>query len=112
MDYFFLANDDLSTFYSSLSTVLSTSANEAQAETNLIEHQTAHNVLRHLIIADGKRQKKNQQDTSKYFLHLPLVLDWTFFFYLALVSTLLDSISPDTLRTWILCNRGCFIFVM
>jgi hypothetical protein len=44
--------------------VLSTSSAEPQAETNLIEHQTAHNVLRHLIIADSKRQKKNQQETS------------------------------------------------
>jgi len=86
-------NDDLSSFYTSLSTVLSTSSVEAQSETNLIEHQTAHNVLRHLIIADGKRQKKNKQNST-------------------LVSTLLSSISPDTLRTWILCNRGCFIFVM
>jgi len=86
-------DDDLSAFYTSLSTVLSTSSVEPQAESNLIEHQTAHNVLRHLIIADGKRQKKDQQKQT-------------------LVSTLLSSISPDTLRTWILCNRGCFIFVM
>ena len=41
---------------------------EPQSETNLIEHQTAHNVLRHLIIADGKRQKKNKQNQSKIFL--------------------------------------------
>ncbi|CAF2570223.1 unnamed protein product [Rotaria sp. Silwood2] len=86
-------DDDLSSFYTSISTVLSTSSVEAQSETNFIEHQTAHNVLRHLIIADGKRQKKNKHDQT-------------------LVSTLLSSISPDKLRTWILCNRGCFIFVM
>jgi pumilio family protein 6 len=85
--------DDLSAFYTSLSDVLSASSVEPQAETNLIEHQTAHNVLRHLIMADGKRQKKNPQKST-------------------LVSTLLSSISPDILRTWILCNRGCFIFVM
>jgi pumilio family protein 6 len=85
--------DDLSAFYTSLSEVLSASSVEPQAETNLIEHQTAHNVLRHLIMADGKRQKKNPQKST-------------------LVSTLLSSISPDILRTWILCNRGCFIFVM
>ncbi|CAF1418241.1 unnamed protein product [Rotaria sordida] len=86
-------DDNLSSFYTSISTVLSTSSVEPQAETNLIEHQTAHNVLRHLIIADGKRQKKNKHNQT-------------------LVSTLLSSISPDTLRTWILCNRGCFIFVI
>ncbi len=61
----FKADDDLSSFYTSLSTILSTSSVEPQAETNLIEHQTAHNVLRHLIIADGKRQKKNKQKSSK-----------------------------------------------
>jgi len=86
-------DDDLSVFYTSLSEAMSASSVEPQAETNLIEHQTAHNVLRHLIIADGKRQKKNKQNQT-------------------LVSTLLSSISPDILRTWILCNRGCFIFVM
>jgi len=86
-------DDDLSLFYTSLSTALSNSSVEPQAETNLIEHQTSHNVLRHLIIADGKRQKKNKQKTT-------------------LISTLLSTISPDILRTWILCNRGCFIFVI
>jgi len=86
-------NDDLTAFYKELSSTLSTSSVEPQAETNLIEHQTAHNVLRHLIIADGKRQKKDKQKTT-------------------LVSTILSTISPDVLRTWILCNRGCFIFVM
>jgi len=29
-----------------------------------------------------------------------------------LVSTILSTISPDILRAWILCNRGCFIFVL
>jgi hypothetical protein len=65
---YYLADDDLTAFYTSLSDVLSTSSVEAQAETNLIEHQTAHNVLRFLIIADGKRQKKNKQDQSKISL--------------------------------------------
>jgi len=51
-------DDDLSALYTSLSSILNDSSVEPQAETNLIEHQTAHNVLRHLIIADGKRQKK------------------------------------------------------
>jgi hypothetical protein len=71
----FIADDDLSLFYISLSTVLSTSSVEAQSETNLIEHQTAHNVLRHLIIADGKRQKKNKQNSSKilYFFLFKLI---------------------------------------
>ncbi|CAF5142481.1 unnamed protein product [Rotaria sp. Silwood1] len=87
------SDDNLSAFYTSISIVLSTSSVEPQAETNLIEHQISHNVLRHLIIADGKRQKKNKHNET-------------------LVSTLLSSISPDKLRTWILCNRGCFIFVM
>ena len=45
--------------------MLANSSVEPQAEDNLIEHQTAHNVLRHLIIADGKRQKKAQQSSSK-----------------------------------------------
>lgn len=84
---------DLSAFYAAVESILASSSVEPQAEDNLIEHQTAHNVLRHLIIADGKRQKKAQQSSS-------------------LVSTILGSISPDLLRTWILCNRGCFIFVM
>jgi len=86
-------DDDLSSFYASLSSVLNASSVEPQAETNLIEHQIAHNVLRHLIVADGKRQNKNKQKQT-------------------LVSTILSTISPDTLRTWILCNRGCFIFVV
>jgi len=57
-------NDDLSSFYTSLSKVLSNSAVEPKAETNLIEHQTSHNVLRHLIKADGERQKKNKQKNN------------------------------------------------
>ncbi len=92
-----------------MSAVLSTSSVDAQAETNLIEHQTAHNVLNHLIIADGKRQKKNPQQTS--LIQFFSSRSFHFFLLVALVSTLLSSISPDTLRTWILCNRGCFIFV-
>ncbi|CAF0895647.1 unnamed protein product [Adineta steineri] len=84
--------DDLSAFYAALSTVLGESTVEAQSETNLIENQIAHNVLRHLIIADGKRQKANKHKKT-------------------LLSTILSTISPDTLRTWILCNRGCFLFV-
>jgi len=87
-------DDDLSSLYTSISSVLGASSSmEPQAETNLIEHQTAHNVFRHLIIADGKRHQKNKTSQT-------------------LVSTILSSISPDILRTWILCNRGCFIFVM
>lgn len=107
----FLAEEDLSAFYTALSSALNGSSVEPQAETNLIEHQTAHNVLRHLIIADGKRQKKNQYETSRSYssssldCHLLLLI-------LALVSNILSSISPDALRAWILCNRGCFIFVM
>ncbi|CAF3824647.1 unnamed protein product [Rotaria magnacalcarata] len=85
--------DNLSSFYTSISTLLDNATVEPQAETNLIENQITHNVLRHLIIADGKRQKKQKHNQT-------------------LVSTLLSTISPDTLRTWILCNRGCFIFVM
>lgn len=87
------ADDNLNPLYQSLSSVLSTSSVEPQAENNLIENPIAHNVLRHLIIADGKRQKRFQLNST-------------------LVSTLLSKISPDTLRTWILCNRGCFIFVL
>ena len=105
-------NDDLTAFYKELSSTLSTSSVEPQAETNLIEHQTAHNVLRHLIIADGKRQKKDKQKTSR-FLSLFRKNKTSFINeFLALVSTILSTISPDVLRTWILCNRGCFIFVM
>lgn len=59
-----LVDDDLSSLYTAVSELLSTSTVEPQAETNLIEHQTAHNVLRHLIVADGKRQKKNNQNQS------------------------------------------------
>jgi len=107
----FLADDDLSSFYTSLSTVLSTSSAEPQAQTNLIEHQIAHNVLRHLIIADGKRQKKIKQDQCKIFLEKIFSIDGILF-DLALISTILSSISSDILRAWILCNRGCFIFVV
>jgi len=107
----FLADDDLSSFYTSLSTVLSTSSAEPQAQTNLIEHQIAHNVLRHLIIADGKRQKKIKQDQCKIFLEKIFCIDGILF-DLALISTILSSISSDILRAWILCNRGCFIFVV
>lgn len=87
------AEDDLSKFYTSLSLALNDSSLEPQADENLIEHQTAHNVLRHLIIADEKRQNLSEQMST-------------------LVSTILSLVSPENLRTWILCNRGCFVFVL
>ena len=106
----FSADDSLSSLYSAINTVLSTSSVEPQAETNLIEHQTAHNVLRHLIIADGKRQKNYKQNESNFLLTKFCFCETVFIS--ALVSTLLTSIPSDKLRAWILCNRGCFIFVM
>ena len=113
--FIFSVEDDLSSFYTSLSTILSNSSVEPQAETNLIEHNIAHNVLRHLIVADGKRQKKNKQSQCELTLNDSFYEFYYFFLFnciLALISTLLSTISPDKLRTWILCNRGCFILVM
>jgi len=84
-------DDNMNVFYKSLSELLLQSSMEAQNDNNYIEHPISHNVLRHLILADEKRQTKTET---------------------TLISSIINDISPDTLRSWILCNRGCFLFVL
>lgn len=78
------------------------------------EHSGLHMVLRKIINHDKILVKNNESmlHSTVKIVFLLININCIFFISLATFSEILSSIiTDDTLRSWIQCNRACFLLV-